>query len=123
MGLFTEILASLGKHRDKKLAVPRPAIDAIATQVFSELQPQPDTCDVLPMLDAAQMQAPDRTEEEIRRWTEILAALPQRQRHVLECLKNGYTTQEIAIALGVTNRVACKEIALAMAVIRKHGMT
>lgn len=96
--------------------------DAIATQLYEEMQPVEDPYAANSLLrDALAEQVPP-SKEELRALVDVLVHLPPRQRAVLEMLGNDWTPQEVAAALGVTYKVVKREHLLAIGTLRDKGV-
>lgn len=87
-----------------------------------EIMALPDTGDVTPIIDAALAEHVPCSDAERKALADILLHLPERQRQVMVLSLRDYTTPQIAAALGITTKVACHELALAMGKLRREGI-
>jgi DNA-directed RNA polymerase specialized sigma24 family protein len=117
MSAFLRFVERLGRHRRK------PDTDAIARQVFAELSRQPVPEDPTGLISGL-TEIGERdcgaitSEPDVRELVDVLVRLPPRQRHALELNLRGLTPPAIAAELGITNEVAIRELAKAMAAVR-----
>lgn len=103
-------------------------IDAIASQLFTELSAQPEPRDPTEMIKAltdlgVRGDGKIPSEAECRALVDVLSHLPLRQRMVMELSLQDYTPREIAKVLGITLAVAIREHAKVMALLREREIS